>query len=178
MTDSTREYPECFNFGPFHIEVTHHEWNCGDGCCSTSGKTAEIKEEGKATWYYGDGEFDSHLSYKEFADKAFLQYLIERDLQIQMGRQDLQYQQLFKESNQYLDGLAMSWVLFKDLIDMEVFKKSKLAQEYKGRVETLISVLYGLSSPHQQILYIYRNDLNEALEIKSESEVEGDGNDQ
>jgi hypothetical protein len=167
---SIQEYTERFQLGPFNIEVTHHEWDCGDGCCSTSGNTAIITEEGKNKWYYGCEGQDGHFTCKGFADKALTQYLKERDLSIQVDKKDallVQYQELSERSSDYLSGLAMSWILFGDILNEDILKKSKIAQEYKSKIIILCKELYSLSNPHQLTLYLYRDNL-EALETNTD----------
>lgn len=146
-----------FKLGPFSVEVTHHSWDCGSGCCSTSGNTAVVKEINKNPYYYGDTEYDGEYNAEEFAELALTEYLKERDLSIQMDRQDAIYvdrELVREERNNFLEAIAVAYKVLNE-IEPEIFRKSKGGEEAYTRIVCLRNYLRKQSGDYSQTLYMY-----------------------
>lgn len=164
-TESSQE----FKYGPFCITVIHHEWNCGDGCCSTSGNTATIGHASDTDWYYGDEEKDGHYDFEEFANIAFEEYINERELDIQVGRRDrlqIEIQKYINLSGLYSYNLNRCLAFMEKMVELDVFKTSKLGKIFLQKTELLNKDIITTLDKIPGTLDIYRRDvLNETLPL-------------
>lgn len=158
----TSEYSQEFKYGLFDIYVTHHHWNCGDGCCSSSGKTVEIKYKDDPVWYYGSEDIDGHYDFKEFADIAFEEYIKERDQKIQVQRRDrlqIEIQKYIDLSSRYSQTLNTCLAFMEKMVELDIFKTSKLGKIFLQKTGLVnkhtISVLERIPGT----LDIYRSNL-------------------
>lgn len=151
------------HFGKLKLEVTRHEWDCGDGCCSSSGWTAEIGD-----FNYGDVDRDGHLDQDAFVEAAVDAYFADRDYKIEERmRQSLSNSDKTarEQSNSVFNLMAVLYCHLDNITANDAFAKTKRAQLLKTQTPLLLRGIFE-KSPHQILLAScgdYQPQINEII---------------
>lgn len=153
---STSETTSNFEFGPVNVEVTHHEWSCGDGCCSSSGNTAEVNDGVWPVFRYGDSERDGHYGSEAFAHIAFTAYLEYRDYEVAVAARKRVHASVDREAQIRADrfpAIAATYGWLQELmLHPNTFGKAKHAQSRQYECTRFIDVLYEAAKPNEGLL--------------------------
>ena len=163
-------YTKLMQLGSISWELTRHEWDCGDGCCSTSGWTAEF-----ANFSHGEEDRNGHLTEAEFVTCAIDAYLVHRDgltISAAQVNRDGAMQLLRDENNSIFQLLGWLYSHVSDMQDADAFAKTKRAQVFKVSTHKLLRAIYSVA-PHSILLASghYRDGAAQAIELQAAQEI-------
>lgn len=161
-----------FTFGGITVEVTHTEWDCGDGCCSSSGNAAMV-EDGLTPIFYLDDGF-TVCTPEAYAQYAFGKYLVHRDYHMKyagMAQACANDAAMRKQQNDYLSALMCAYLFCRSITEQpRSFGQSRHAKIREAQCVKLCEGLYAAIGDYWGIIGSYAAQLDEMLGIDDTTE--------
>lgn len=158
-----------FTFGSVTVEVTYTEWDCGDGCCSSSGNAAMIEDGLTPAFHIGGDDLDGHYTPEAYAQYAFGKYLEHRDYHMKyasLAQVRANDAAAHKQQNDYLSALICAYLFCRSITELpRSFGQSRHAKIREAQCVKLCKGLYAAIGDHWGIISCYTAQLDGMLGI-------------
>lgn len=158
-----------YTIGGITVEVAHTEWDCGDGCCSSSGNYARIEDRLTPVFDLGGENTDGHYTPEAYAQYAFGKYLEHRDYHMKyagMAQARANDAAAHKQQNDYLSALMCAYLFCRSITKQpRSFGQSRHAKIREAQCVKLCEGLYAAIVDHWGIISSYAAQLDEMLGI-------------